>query len=251
MRSFLRASLFVFLALAISNTASAAVSVPGGDVVVTPDWSGWVCLPPMTGYANVGATLDYYHGLTDTAWKADVRHENFLRNCRRTRGGIFDGEVEVFESTVVFTFLSQDGGAAAPSVSIPAHCEAHSSEQNVEAQYQALQTAMYSLEGHIENQGGWEYLSVTAGHANGLPSPGVTTLTKRADGTVAVTSEFNIRYRIEYRGAPDGPFAGLEGSAEGEVLMRAFPLTSSDPRGNPPGSTPPPPGGSTGPGNGG
>jgi|CXWL01.1.fsa_nt_gi hypothetical protein len=231
MRHALRFSLLVLILAAAVPQAPAAINVPGGTIVVTPDWAGWVCLPPKVGYANVGSTLSYYHSLADQSWKANVIHQDFLSDCRRVRGGVFNGDVETFGSTLTFSFLTPDGGDG-PSVTVSANCEAHTSEQDLSAAHQELRTTMYSLQGNVENQGGWDYLSVTAGDAHGLPSPGATTLTRQEDGTVVVTSEFNIRYRLEYRGAAGGPFAGLEGAAEGEVLMRAFPLAPAASEGN-------------------
>jgi hypothetical protein len=71
---------------------------------------------------------------------------------------------------------------------------------------------MFSLQGQIPpGDPDFDLLRITAGGGFGLPSPGHTTLTQQAVGW-AVDSFFDITYRIDFIGAPGGPFAGSSNS---------------------------------------
>lgn len=201
---------------------AAVPAVAQGPVVVPPDASGWVCLPPVEA-EYVAYLVKMFHSLPDPSWKANVKHQRFVNSCKQEPGGSLGGDVETFDSDVAVTVTKADGSVAAEeglTVHIPVRSITHTSKQDPGAKRQTLQTAMWNLEGRIENQGGWKYFAVIAGEENGLPSPGETTLTRLEDGNVAVESFFKIRYRVEYLGAEDGPYAGLQGSGEGETMMR-------------------------------
>jgi hypothetical protein len=76
--------------------------------------------------------------------------------------------------------------------------------QSFNANYQTLQ-------GQITGDPDFDLLRITAGTGFGMPSPGHTTLTQ-AGPNWAVDSFFDITYRIDFVGAPGGPFAGRSGS---------------------------------------
>lgn len=65
----------------------------------------------------------------------------------------------------------------------------------------------------------FDLLRVTAGTSFGLPSPGHTTLTRLPGGNWNVDSFFDITYRIDFIGAPGGPFGGTSGSTTGTIRM--------------------------------
>ena len=62
-------------------------------------------------------------------------------------------------------------------------------------------------------------LRITAGSEHGLPSPGHTILTDNGDGTYAVSSSFDVRYRIEFEGCPGSKIEGLSGTTELTIHM--------------------------------
>jgi hypothetical protein len=57
----------------------------------------------------------------------------------------------------------------------------------------------------------FDLLRLVAGTDFGLPSPGQTTLTQVGPNW-NVESFFDITYRIDFIGAPGGPFSGMSGS---------------------------------------
>lgn len=210
------------LSVVLAGVLLAAVPAVAQPVEVTPDSNGWVCLPPVDA-EYVALLVKMFHSLPDPSWKANVKHQRFINSCKQVQGGSLGGDVETFDSDVAVTVDRADGAATANeglTVHIPVRSITHTSKQDPGARRQTLQTTMWNLEGRIENQGGWKYFAVTAGDENGLPSPGETTLTRLENGNVAVESFFKIRYRVEYIGAEDGPYAGLQGSGEGETMMR-------------------------------
>ncbi len=64
-------------------------------------------------------------------------------------------------------------------------------------------------------------LSITAGRQNGLPGSGQAVLTRLPSGDFAVDSFFDVTYRVDFAGAPGGPFDGIVGSDVGapRILM--------------------------------
>lgn len=221
MRNAFRLSLLV-LSLFLVGALPGAAQAGGSAVVVNPDPSGWVCLPPEQAQ-YVAFLVDMFHSLPDPGWKADASHHRFVTGCKRVPGGSLGGDVETFDSTVSLRVVPDAGGASLagfPTVDIPVRSETHTSRQEPGMPRQVLTTTMWSLEGRVDNAAGWKYFAVTAGDSHGLPSPGSTTLTRLPDGRVAVESHFTIRYRVEYEGAEGGPYAGLVGSGEGEAMMR-------------------------------
>ncbi|MDO8649172.1 MAG: hypothetical protein Q7R81_05315 [Candidatus Peregrinibacteria bacterium] len=85
---------------------------------------------------------------------------------------------------------------------------------------QSFDTDMFRLQGQLPpGDPDFDLLRITAGTEFGLPSPGHTTLTRLPDGNWNVDSFFDITYRIDFVGAPGGPFAGQSGSEAGTVRM--------------------------------
>jgi hypothetical protein len=74
--------------------------------------------------------------------------------------------------------------------------------------------------GQVLGDPDFDLLRLVGGSDFGLPSPGVTRLTKRVGSTWEVDSFFDITYRIDFVGAPGGPLAGMSGSTTGTVRMQ-------------------------------
>jgi hypothetical protein len=86
---------------------------------------------------------------------------------------------------------------------------------------QGFDTDLFRMTGQITGDPDFDLLRITAGTDFGLPSPGHTTLTRLASGDWAVDSFFDITYRIDFVGAPGGPFAGASGSEIGTARWQA------------------------------
>jgi hypothetical protein len=226
----------VIAGLALAAGAAYAQPLPP-NCVVPPNTSGTVTLPPP-GCEYL--TADQVHLIIDglppgTQIILDPIHERFICETQGggdcgTKGGTLGGEVEVFGSTLRLR-MSGTGALSGWSRTIPlsANCETHTGPQTPGATTDTFPTAMYRLEGTLTNDPDFAYLHIVAGRAFGLDSPGSTTVTQNADGNFTVDSRFNIRYRIDFRGAPGGALAGFSGSTEGSVRMRSFDLEGEAP----------------------
>lgn len=64
----------------------------------------------------------------------------------------------------------------------------------------------------------FDLLRISAGNDFGMPSPGHTTFSKEGGGW-STESFFDITYRIDFVGAPGGPFAGLSGSTTDVIRL--------------------------------
>jgi hypothetical protein len=150
-------------------------------------------------------------------------HRNFI--CRQTGscnipGGPLGGEVENFSSTAVF----QVSGTGALSgwnrvISVPLGVQVATAPRTNGAPVQTFKTDMQRIQGSISGDPDFDLFQVVGGTANGFPSPGSTTLTRQADGSFAVSSQFNVGYSIRFTGAAGGKLAGYEGVTTGTVTM--------------------------------
>ncbi len=139
-----------------------------------------------------------------------------------TPGGNLGGEIETFDSTLQFT-ITGTGDLAGFSrlISVPAQCEVHSGPRTAGDPVQDFDTEMVSLQGAIFGDPDFDSLTITAGSAFGLPSPGHTTLTREgAPGTAfVVDSFFDITYQIDFVGAPGSVLSGMAGSTQATLTM--------------------------------
>lgn len=77
---------------------------------------------------------------------------------------------------------------------------------------QSFVTDLFQLQGQLPpGDPDFDLLRITAGTDFALPSPGHTTL-KKLGSDWAVDSYFDVTYRIDFVGAPGGPFTGRSGS---------------------------------------
>jgi hypothetical protein len=99
--------------------------------------------------------------------------------------------------------------------------ETHSALRIPFSPSQSFNTDLYFMQGQIGGSGDpdFDLLRITAGTGFGMPSPGHTIFTQAA-GTWTVDSFFDITYRIDFVGAPAGPFGGRSGSTTGTYRFR-------------------------------
>jgi hypothetical protein len=196
------------------------------DSVEEDNGLGTVTLPPEGGeYVSPDETYMIIDGLPPgTTIELDPSHHSFFCEttpCSATGGGLGGGTV-LFDSTLDFE-LRGAGSLAGfrRSISVPATVRTDTGPRTPGDPVQRFDTEMVNLQGSLLGDPDFDLLQITAGSANGLPSPGHTTLTDLEDGSFVVDSFFDVTYRIDFVGAPGGQLAGLSGSTTGEVRVTA------------------------------
>ena len=104
-------------------------------------------------------------------------------------------------------------------INLPITFQTHQGPRTPGQPVQSFATDMTKLFGQLTGDPDFDLLRITGGTANGLPSPGHTTLTLQPNGTFKVDSFFDITYRIDYIGAPGGHLAGMSGSTTATIRM--------------------------------
>jgi hypothetical protein len=103
------------------------------------------------------------------------------------------------------------------TVVIAVSCETHSAPRTPFTSPQSFAEDLFGTQGQLPpGDPDFDLLRVTAGTGFGMPSPGHTTLTASPGNNWAVDSFFDITYRIDFVGAPGGPFGGRSGSTTGQ-----------------------------------
>ena len=123
------------------------------------------------------------------------------------------GEIQTFTASLVW----QVGGTGLLSgynrtLYVPVSAEVHTGPRNPGDPVQAFTTELYSLQGELFGDPDFCTLRVLAGEGQGLPSPGLTTLTQLPDGDFAVDSFFDITFQIDFEGCPGSPLEGFLGT---------------------------------------
>lgn len=141
-----------------------------------------------------------------------------------TPGGPLSGEVEDFDSKVVFQ-VSGTGALAGWTriLTIPLAVRVASGPRTLGASVQSFNADMLSIQGGITGDPDFASISIVGGTSNGMSSPGKTTLTRLSgEKTWRVDSLFTVSYKISFVGASGGALAGWRGTTAGSVKMQAF-----------------------------
>jgi hypothetical protein len=191
----------------------------------TTDAHGVARLPPNGGDyvspSDIHAWLKDHRGEVTAELRA--RHAGFQLLMVKP-GGILNGEIENFTSTLTFTITGQGPLAGwSRTLVVPANCETHIGPRTAGEPVQSFDTNMYRIQGAIKGDPDFEYFEVVAGTGNGLDSPGHTTTYLQKDGSWLVDSTFQVNYQIKYKGAAGGKLDGVEDVAEGVITMTAVP----------------------------
>ncbi len=201
----------------------------GDPCVVVDDGTGTVNLPPPgCPYLSPQDVHMIINGLPpNTEIILDTIHLDFICEGDPTHCGVPDGlggENEQFLSTLQLG-IRGTGDLATFQRNIqlqPVVCQTHTDPRTPGDAVQSFPTEMVQLQGAIFGDPDFDLLRITAGVANGLPSPGNTTLTRLPSGDFNVDSFFDIAYQIEFIGPGGGsPLAGLSGTTQGTIRMQA------------------------------
>ncbi len=215
--------------LAGSTTSTLRMTARNGkvDSVEDDNGTGTVTVPPEGGqYVSEDEVHAILDGLPpDTTIELAPEHWRYFCDtptCGVPGGGL-GGEQESFDSTLLFT-LTGTGGLVGfqRELQIPAAVVTDTGPRTPGDPVQEFDTEMASLLGNLPpGDPDFDQLTITAGSANGLPSPGHTTLTDLGDGRYTVDSFFDITYQIEFIGAPGSQLEGLSGVTQGNVRVTA------------------------------
>lgn len=214
MRNFVRISALVLVAALLAIPAMAAKANNSN-------------LPPDDDYVSPADVHLAIKNGDVTLAIGDARHARFF-NVTTAPGGLLGGEIERFDSTLVFQFTGTgplEGWSR--TVAIPAKSETHIGPRDPKAPTQSFDTLMYRIEGEIKGDPDFEYLSIVAGTGNGLDSPGHTTFYQQRDGSWLYESYFNIKYTASFRGASGSKLDGIEDTFEGVITMKAVDSASA------------------------
>ncbi|HEY3175972.1 MAG TPA: hypothetical protein VGK94_09480 [Candidatus Polarisedimenticolia bacterium] len=214
----------------MSGSTTATIRMNSGPTItppppcVVPDAGGTVALPPQgCGYVSPADLHEIINGLpAGTTIQIGAQHERFF-NTTTTPGGSLGGEIEQFSSSLTLQ-LNGTGGMSGymRNVTLPVQSETHVGPRTPGDPVQSFDTSMFRLQGQLPpGDPDFDLLRVTAGNFFGMPSPGHTTLTQLPGGNWAVDSFFDITYRIDFVGAPGGPFSGMSGSTTATIRMQA------------------------------
>jgi hypothetical protein len=145
-------------------------------------------------------------------------------------GGSLGGNVDCFQSEAALT-LTGTGVLTGfyRTITVPLDTEVHTGPRNPGDPVQSFDSRMYRLQGEIFGDPDFCTLRLRAGDQLGLPSPGLTVLTDKNDGTFAVDSFFDIAYEIDFVGCPGSTIEGFGGTSSGNVRMQTGNPLEADP----------------------
>ena len=202
-----------------------ALAVPAHAVVCTIGPAG--DLPPQCfggdGYLSPN---DVHHILMGLPPGNEIligaEHLDFFNISRAPDGT--GGEIENFNSAL-FLHMQTSGPDLPPYnrfLTMQTQDQTHVfADTNPTPNIRSHPTDFLGLQGQLPpGDPDFDLLRVTAGSAFSMPSPGHTTLARLPGGNWNVDSFFDIEYRIDFTGAPGGPFSGMSGSTTGTIRMQ-------------------------------
>jgi hypothetical protein len=145
-------------------------------------------------------------------------------------GGSLGGNVDCFQSEAQLT-ITGTGSLAGfnRSITVQLDTEVHTGPRNPGDPVQSFPSQMFRLQGELFGDPDFCTLRLRAGDQLGLPSPGMTVLTDKGDGTFAVDSFFDITYKIDFVGCPGSFIEGFGGTSIGRLRMQARNLLEAGP----------------------
>lgn len=208
----------------------AAYRIPAiGTPCLTPDLPGMATgvLPapcPIEGHGNEMQIID---GLPPGSTIDIMARMDNIFNMSELPGGIFGGNMSFFD---IFYELPMIGTGVfagyGRNILMQVSCESHTGPRGGPPM-QVFPHEIMRIQGQLPpGDPDFDLLRISAGTSFGMPSPGQTTLTQQPGGSWTVESFFDITYRIDFVGAPGGPFAGMSGSTTGTIKMYHGPLPS-------------------------
>ena len=202
---------------------AAGTDPPEPPDCVQPDASGTVVLPPVNcGYVSPDDLHMILDGLppgTDVI--IGIQHSRFINIQTQPDPGT-GGHIETFGSDLLMTMTGRgELTGYQRNLILHVNAETHTGPRTPGEPVQSFDTEMFRIQGQITGDPDFDLLRVTAGTGFGMPSPGHTTLTRLGPpgSSWNVDSFFDIVYRIDFQGAPGGPFGGMSGSTTGTIRM--------------------------------
>ncbi len=193
-----------------------------------PDNGGTATLPAGCSYLAPFGTMVIVNGLApgDTI-KCTPTWTNFS-SIVTSPGGSLGGDSIEFHCTLEWTMQgtgSLSGFTRVLSFQIPSSglspAQAQTAPRTPGSPVQSFATDMVRLQGQLPpGDPDFDLLRITAGTGFGMPSPGHTTLTKKAGGTWNVDSFFDITYRIDFVGHSGSILGGHSGSTTATIRMQ-------------------------------
>jgi hypothetical protein len=139
-----------------------------------------------------------------------------------TPGGTLGGTVSDIDEATLDLTVSGTGDLAGFNrhLAVPiSPAEFHWASRTPGDPVQTFAGDMYRLEGELFGDPDFCTLIITAGTANGLPSPGQATLGQLPSGDFAVDSFFDITYQITFEGCPGSVLEDYSGTTTATVRL--------------------------------